>query len=289
LGRREADRPFFLLLTYNGPYGLGPSLNKPPRNRHADYYADKMLPSFPRNPIHPWQENNRAFMNNIGAMRRYAAEISGVDDGVGAVMDTIKALGLDDDTVVVFTADQGLGCGQHGLWGMGDHSRPLHAFDPTMHVPLVFRHTGGIRANQRNPRIVANYDLMPTILGYLGLGDRLPNAPPSPGRDFSQMLRGESQTWNDVAFYEFEDTRAIRTDAWKLILRHPSGPHELYDLIKDPGEWLNLFESEQHAGEREKLRKQLTEFFDRYAHPKYDLWKGGSAQTGLLVHGKSTD
>ncbi len=137
LRQNHDHRPFFLLLTYNGPYGLGGSMLQPASNRHADYYADKTLVSFPRNPIHPWLRDNRQFMNNITSMRRYAAEISGVDDGVGEVMATIDRLGLDEQTLVVFTADQGLGCGQHGLWGMGDHTRPLHAFDSTMHIPLI--------------------------------------------------------------------------------------------------------------------------------------------------------
>ncbi len=283
LQQRTADQPFFLLLAYNGPYGLGQSLNNPPRNRHAEYYAQKTLPSFPRNPIHPWQENNRAFMNNIAAMRRYAAEISGVDDGVGTVLQTLSRLGLDQRTLVVFTADQGLGCGQHGLWGMGDHTRPLHAFDPTMHIPLLFRHSGGILENQRSDLLVANYDLMPTILGYLGLGARMPGNPASPGRDFSPTLRGQSQSWENVVFYEFENTRAIRTDAWKLVLRHPEGPNELYDLRQDPGEWLNLFADQRLAEQREELTRRLATFFDRYADPKYDLWKGGTAQTVRLT------
>lgn len=283
LKQRTSDQPFFLLLTYNGPYGLGQSLLKPARNRHAAYYADKTLPSFPRNPIHPWQHDNRSFMNNLVSMRRYAAEISGVDDGVGTLLHTISRLGLDEQTLIVFTADQGLGCGQHGLWGMGDHTRPLHAFDPTMHVPLVFRHPGGIEEDQRCNRIVANYDLMPTILGYLGLGTKMPASPSSPGRDFSPMLRGQEQKWTDVAFYEFENTRAIRTDAWKLVLRHPSGPNELYDLLKDPGEWMNLFQEPVFAEQRAALTEQLVSFFGRYADPNYDLWKGGTSQTARLT------
>jgi len=77
---QNRERPFFLFLAFNGPYGLGGSLLKPARNRHAAYYADKTLPCFPRRPIHPWQHNNREYINNPQAMRRYAAECSGVDD-----------------------------------------------------------------------------------------------------------------------------------------------------------------------------------------------------------------
>lgn len=274
------EKPFFLMLTYNGPYGLGPSLLNKARNRHADYYADKQLPSFPRNPIHPWQYNNREYMNNPVSMRRYASEISGIDDGVGRILEVIHQLGLDEKTLVIFTADQGLGCGQHGLWGMGDHTRPLHAFDPTMRIPLIFRHPGRISAGSHSKMMVANYDMMPTILGYLGLKDRQPTKPVSPGRDFSVVLTGKSIKWNDVIFYEYINTRAIRTEQWKLIMRL-EGPDELYNVEKDPGEWVNLYNNKAYVEVQSNLSQQLSDFFQRYADPKYDLWKGGSSQTIL--------
>ncbi|MCH7493257.1 sulfatase-like hydrolase/transferase, partial [bacterium] len=157
--RQNKDRPFFLYLAYNGPYGLGGSLLNTARNRHAKYYADKQLPSFPREPVHPWLLNNRAYINNITSMRRYAAEVSGVDDGVGRIMETLAELGLERDTLLIFTADQGLAGGQHGLWGMGDHSRPLHTFDGTIHIPLVVRHPGKIPPGRRADEMVSNYDL----------------------------------------------------------------------------------------------------------------------------------
>src|SRR5262245_47319792 len=122
-------RPFFLFLAYNGPYGLGASLKNKARNRHAGYYADKELKSFPREKAHPWLVSNEQFLNDPGARRRYAAEVSGIDDGVGRVLEALKKHGLDEKTLVVFTADQGWCGGQHGVWGMGDHTRPLTAFD----------------------------------------------------------------------------------------------------------------------------------------------------------------
>ena len=79
--------------------------------------------------MNPWLNSQKQLLNDVEAIRRYAAEMSGVDNGVGRVLDASKATNLDDQTLVVFTADQGLSCGQHGFWGMGDHTRPLTAFD----------------------------------------------------------------------------------------------------------------------------------------------------------------
>lgn len=278
---KNKERPFFLFLAYNGPYGLGASLNNKARNRHADYYADKELKSFPREKVHPWLLNNKPFLNDLGAMRRYAAEISGVDDGVGRVLEALKKHSLDERTLVVFTADQGLCAGQHGIWGMGDHTRPLSAFDEMMHVPLIWRQPKSVAVGKKSDLLVSNYDFLPTVLDHLGLKDKTPAKPALPGHSYAKALRGEGVEWGDAVFFEFENTRVIRTAEWKLVTRFPDGPNELYDLKGDPGEKTNLFDREAHAEVRKKLVKRLDEFFDKYADPKYDLKRGGESKSGL--------
>ncbi len=277
------ERPFFLFLAYQGPYGLGGQLLEERANRHAAYYADKELPSFPREPAHPWLHNNKQYLGNPKAIRRYAEELSAVDDGVGRVLETLKRAGLDGTTVVVVTADQGWGGGQRGIWGMGDHTRPLHAFDETMHVPLLWRHPGRIPAGRRVGRLVSNYDFLPTLAGYLGLESELPRAPRLSGRDYGAFLRGEEPPWEDVVFFEFENTRAIRTADRKLVRRVPEGPDELYDLREDPGERTNLVDRPERATERDALGRRLDAFFAAHADPRYDLWKGGASKTRRLV------
>ncbi|HOD82514.1 MAG TPA: sulfatase-like hydrolase/transferase [Phycisphaerae bacterium] len=280
--RQNKDRPFFLFLAYNGPYGLGASLLRPTRNRHAAAYAESEMPSFPRLSAHPWLHNNRQYLNNVQAMRRYAAECSGVDDGVGEVMACLKGLGLDKRTLVVYSADQGWGGGQHGIWGMGDHTRPLHAFDETMHVPLIFRWPGVVQAGATSDAMVSTCDWMPTLLALLEAGD-MPAKPPSPGRDFSPILRGRKVDWEQVVYYEFENTRAIRTADWKLIRRHPSGPDELYHLARDAGEANNLIGQADHDRQQRELGHRLDAFFARYADPQYDLWRGGRSKAGRIL------
>ena len=281
--RQNKNHPFFLFLAYNGPYGLGQSLQNPARNRHAAYYAEKELKSFPRMPVHPWLQDNRQYINNLTAIRRYAAEVSGIDDGVGRILETLEYLGLKQTTLVIFTADQGLCGGHHGMWGMGDHSRPLHTYDETCHIPLIFRHPTGIPAGRRMDIMVSNYDLMPTVLSYLGFKDRIPKKPEPPGRDYSAALRGRQVKWDNVIFYEFENSRMIRTPDWKYTRRFPGGPDELYDLRSDAKERENLVNQTKHDGIQKKLAERLDAFFNRYANPKYDLWRGGGSKTYLLT------
>jgi arylsulfatase A-like enzyme len=272
------DRPFFLLVAYNGPYGLGESLSHPARNRFAGYYADKELRSFPREPMHPWLHGNKQHLNNLASMRRYAAEISGVDDGVGRILAALEEQGLEDDTLVIYTADQGLAGGQGGFWGMGDHTRPRTAYDWTMHVPLVFRDPGRIPAGRRSGLLVSNYDLLPTMLDHLGLKDKTPKHPPLPGRSYAAALAGIESPWEDVVYFEYEDVRAIRTSHWKYIRRSPSGPDELYNLEADPAERTNLVDRPAQAGIQATLGRQMKAFFDRYVDPRYDRTRGGASK-----------
>jgi arylsulfatase A-like enzyme len=280
---QNRDRPFFLFLAYNGPYGLGASLQRPARNRHGAYYADKALKSFPREPAHPWLKQNHQFLGDLTAIRRYAAEVSGIDDGVGRILGTLDRLALTRDTLVVFTADQGLCAGQHGLWGMSDHGRPLNTYDETCHIPLVFCHPDAIAAGRKSDLMVSNYDFLRTILSYLGLRDRIPAKPQGPGRDYSPVLHGRTPEWENVTFFEIENTRMIRTPEWKYTRRFPEGPDELYDLRSDPGERTNLIDRAEHANTRSRLAARLEAFFVRYAEPKYDLWHGGGSKTLLLT------
>jgi arylsulfatase A-like enzyme len=280
------DRPFFLYLAYNGPYGLGASMLEPSRNRHAAYYADKELKSFPREKMDRRLTGNKKLLDNVAAMRRYAAEISGVDDGVGRIMAALEANNLADDTLVIFTADQGLAAGQNGFWGMGDHTRPLSAFDWTTHVPLIYWYPGHIRAGQRSKILISNYDFMPTILEYLGMKDRLSMKPASPGRSYSKWLTRQrppdDDAWDNTVFFEFENTRSIRTSNWKFIGRFPQGPNELYDLHNDPDERKNLVDRPAFAATQSDLHDRLVSFFNRYADPRYDLSRGGRSKAPRL-------
>ncbi len=276
------EQPFFLFLSYNGPYGLGPLLLNPPRNRHYNTYAEELFPSFPRGEKHPWLFNNHEYFNNVVAIRRFAAELSGIDDSVGTVLETLLELGIDQDTLIVFCADQGWVGGQNGLWGMGDHTRPLTAFDGMLHIPLIFRHTTRIRPGQTSDVMVGNYDFMPTLLSYLGLSKSENLNAKSPGRDFSEVLNGKTIRWQNLVFYEMENVRSIRTSTAKYVHRHPDGPHELYDLETDPGEKVNLYGQSAQSELQKRLSEGLTAFFELHADPKYDLYRRGGSKTKLL-------
>lgn len=282
--RADGGDPFFLFLAYNGPYALGRLLLRDGQNRHAAYYADKPLDSFPRQPPHPWQLNNRDFLNNPTSIRRVATEISGIDDGVGEVLAALRRNTIEENTIVIFVADQGWVGGHGGFFGMGDHTQPLTARDGMMRIPTIWRQPGRIGRGLQSNRMISNYDLMPTLLAQVGLADRMPVAPASPGRDYSAALTGNefaSADPQDAVYYEFENLRCVRTATHKYVHRHPNGPHELYDLQQDPEEFVNLAEQPEHRQLADSLREKLFRFYRRHAEPQYDLWNGGTSQVRL--------
>jgi arylsulfatase A-like enzyme len=169
---------------------------------------------------------------------------------------------------------------------MGDHTRPLGAFEGMMRVPLIFRHRGKIAAGTTSDHLVSNYDFMPSLVDYLGVtvpeSDRKSKVV-SPGRSYAQTLRGQSQSWDEVIFYEMENVRAIRTSDWKYVRRFHDGPDELYDMTRDTEERTNLADAAEQSSMKAQLENQLVAFFDKYVDPKYDLYRGGASKSKLLT------
>jgi arylsulfatase A-like enzyme len=132
--------------------------------------------------------------------------------------------------------------------------------------------------------LVSNVDFLPTMLDYLGLKRTARPQPALPGRSFAAALRGDDiPQWDNTVFYEFENVRSIRTDRWKYIERFRQEPNELYDLQADPAERNNLIDLAEHAETRRALQRRLHAWFDRVADPKWDLWKGGTSKSGLMM------
>jgi arylsulfatase A-like enzyme len=258
----------------------------------------------PQNPVHPylreWAKTMRMpvkvvggtyawaaidALNNQQAMNKIAAEMTMVDDGVGAVLAALDESGLADDTIVVFLSDQGSAYGQLGLWGNSSWGAPAPAYRANMQIPLIMRHPGRVPPGSSNNLMVDEFDLFPTLLDYLGLGDlKIAN---TPGQSFARALTGETIDWDDTVFFEYIDTRVIQTRRWKYTKRFLATPNELYDLASDPGETRNVVDDPKLRATVAELDARLTEFFDDYADPRFDIWNGGTAKATLFYGGRN--
>jgi arylsulfatase A-like enzyme len=300
---QSKKRPFFLMLSYNGPYVLPPTVLDPPNTRHAAWY-EAHPPKPVGDPVHPYLEAfAKTFPDNIPlrggnvgkaaiesltnprAMVNVASEVTMVDDGVGKVLATLDKSGLAKNTLVVFMSDQGSAYGQHGLWGNSSWGAPYPAYNANMQIPLIVRHPGRVKAGSRSDHTINEFDLLPTLLDYLGLGDRA--IAHSPGVSHAALLRGGAPGAEQPVFWEYITTRVIQTRQWKLVKRFLDTPDELYDLASDPGENRNLAIDPAHAAVMADLSAQLNAFFERYADPQWDVWRGGTAKATLVYGGRN--
>jgi arylsulfatase A-like enzyme len=296
----ESDRPFFLYLTYNAPYGHWPSIRGPARNRFARLYDNTKMKSIPREGLCPeaiarflmrYQESSAEIdysahlqiPNDLTSLRNYFSQVTMVDDGVGRVLEALQQQGLDENTLVIYTADHGFSLGHHGFWGHGQATWPANAHRAAYSVPLLVRHASQILPVQVSNWLVSQIDLFATILDYVGLGHVEANQN-SPSRSFAPLLCGRRFDWEDVVFLEQEEVRAIRTREWLCMKRFKEGhgypfQDELYDLIRDPAEKNNLIEVPEYAAVAESLSARIDAFFNQYSEPTYNLWQGGTVKS----------
>lgn len=196
------------------------------------------------------------------ALAQYYASISGIDEGIGRLLDELEAQGLREKTLVVYTSDHGLNCGHHGIWGKGNSTVPLNMVEESIRVPLIFNQPGLAGARQAPAALVDHCDLFATLLEYAGAA--LPAGPTRyPGRSFLPELKGAGPIsgWKTAQMGEYGNLRMIRTTTHKLVRRYPEGPCELHDLEADPRETVNLFSSPDHQALVEQLTAELEEYF----------------------------
>jgi arylsulfatase A-like enzyme len=304
----DDEKPFFLYVGFNGPYTMSPTGFGPdPQNPfYKDYeevefepfkehFSETML-SMITQPYDPNADPELVATDPMGMLKAMNAELfdylrmhndptsraniaaqnAMVDHGVGVIMKALERNKLEEDTLVLYLSDHAMPWGHHGWWAAGV-GFPQVMYDQNVHIPFIMRHTGHIEANRVPDHMVSEYDVMPTILDYLGFGDvEIEN---SPGKSFAPLLKGEDiESWEEEVYFEHEETRCIRTPQysyWKR-LEGMEAENELYDLVKDPGEYENVYGKRGYKKIADELDKKVVKFFEKYSDPRYDLWNGGS-------------
>jgi len=186
------------------------------------------------------------------ANRFYDGEIAGMDAQIGRLLDHLRALGLEDRTLIAATADHGESLGEHG-----EDTHGLYVYDATLAVPLLVRLPSAIRAGTRVTSLVSGVDLAPTVLELMGL----PPMPGVQGRSAAAAFRGETLPEREPVYaeslygeraYGWAPLHAIRSSKAKFI----DAPRpELYDLERDPAETINT--APARAAEASEWRSKL--------------------------------
>jgi len=267
---RRAE-PFWLSLNYTAPHY--PWIDAHPRE-YTDLYAGCPFESCPQERPHPWTAygnpaTDEGFRRPRESLIGYFAATTAMDAGIARVLRELDKLELTQSTLLIFMSDNGMNCGQHGIWGKGNGTRPQNMYDTSVKVPCLIAQPGRI-APGVSDALLSGYDLFPTLLAYLGLADS--PARPRPGRSFSALLEGRALRRDDavVVYDEYGPVRMVRTREWKYVHRYPDGPHELYDLRNDAGERRNVVDDATYRATVAMLRARLAEWFACYVDPALD-------------------
>jgi arylsulfatase A-like enzyme len=322
IGGQSPDKPFFLYLSYNGPYNLPPLVTRPPANRHAKYYVEH-VPEFPQEPVHPFLRRAAIEESSVEDVQREQADYKawGVDDAEsigehGAAPElsygwqTIHA--LNNKTAMINLAsemtmiDDGVGRLLEVLDQQGFADNTIVVF--TSDQSSAFGQHGlwgnsswarphpAYNEHMQIPLIVRQ----PAVVPEASSSDRIVNQydifptllelvgmqdisiEDSPGKSFGPILRGENQEWVDTTFYEYITVRSIVNQNWKYVKRLFGEPRELYNLTADPAENINLLGDPKYAEVSQRLDAELDEFFLSHANEKYDPWRGGTGKAVLM-------
>ncbi len=285
----KEDKPFYLGVHYTAPHSPWTNGNHP--IELTSLYDDCPFETCKVREPHPWAIYSTApdaptpetAKNPRENLKGYFAAVTGVDRSVGRIIERLKELQIYDNTLVIFTADNGFNCGHHGIWGKGNGTFPLNMYDTSIKVPFIMRHPEVIKPGRVCKTMVSGYDFMPTILEYVGIEN--PECDELPGKSFYNQLILDKESPNSrpvVVFDEYGPVRMIRTSEYKYIYRYPYGPDEFYNLIKDPEEEINCINKLEYADTIKQLKIQMDEWFKKYVNPDMDGTKERVSGNGQI-------
>lgn len=190
-------------------------------------------------------------------MRDYLACVASMDDNVGRLLEYLDKNGLADNTIVVYTSDQGFFLGDHNWFDK------RFMYEESLRMPFLVRWPGQVKAGSVSNGMILNVDFAPTLLAAAGL----PVPADMQGRSFLPLLRGETPAdWRTSMYYRYyhypQDHKVqphygVRTATHKLIYFNKIDQWELYDLQKDPHELKNLAADPAHAETFKKLKDEM--------------------------------
>lgn len=190
-------------------------------------------------------------------IKDYLRCIASVDDNVGRVLDYLDASGLAENTLVIYSSDQGFFLGEHGWYDK------RWMYEESLRMPFVARWPGRIPAGLRVPHMIQNIDYAPTFLEAAGLPvpDRIQGA-----SLVELMAGGDPTSWRDSIYYHYYEFPAVhmvakhygvRTERHKLIHYYETDEWECFDLEEDPLELSNVYSDPAYASVIEDLEREL--------------------------------
>jgi arylsulfatase A-like enzyme len=252
--KEHRDRPMFLL--------LAPPVPHDPRVAPKQFMEmyDPAKITLPKNfmPMHPFDNGELNVRDEKLAptprtpeeMRRHIADyyacISCLDHHTGRILDAVKELGLADNTIIIYTSDQGLSVGgRHGLMGKQNLYEEFKS-------PLIIAGPGVPKG--KSDALIYLYDLFPTCCDLAGL----PIPKECEGASLVPIMKGEKTRLRELLFAPYKDCqRMVRDERWKLLWYPKINRFQLFDLSKDPWEIDDLSDKPEHAAKFAEMKKHM--------------------------------
>lgn len=205
-------------------------------------------------------------------IKDYMRVVAAVDANVGRVLDALESNGLDDETIVIYTSDQGFFLGDHGWFDK------RWMYEESLRTPLLVRWPGVVKPGSVNRDLVMNLDLAETVLGM----GNLPAPAAMQGESLVPLLRGDTPPdWRDAIYYQYFEYPGwhmvrrhygVRTARYKLIHYYEQDVNawELFDLMRDPNEMHSVYGNAEYASVVADMKRRLTALRAQYAVPEHD-------------------
>jgi arylsulfatase A-like enzyme len=198
-------------------------------------------------------------------IKDYLRCVAAVDDSIGRLLDYLEKSGLAENTIVVYSSDQGFYLGEHGWFDK------RWMYEESLRQPLVMRWPGMIRPGTRIRQLTQNIDFAPTFIQAAGL--EVPQD--IQGKSLVPLFADTDPPWRDAIYYHYYDGGrhgvarhyGVRDDRYKLIHFYDTDDWELYDLQHDPNEMRSEYKNPEYRAIAERMKSKLAALRSRYRVP----------------------
>ena len=241
----------------------------PPRSINKEQLVDWNAAYGPKNRAMRkanYNEHDQTKWNYQRYIKDYLRVVTAVDENIGRMLEYLDKSGLSENTVVIYSSDQGFYLGEHGWFDK------RWMYEPSLRTPLLIRWPGKVKKGGVSDEMVSNLDFAPTMLDVAGLS--IPDD--MQGRSFLPMLHGrEIGDWRKSFYYRYyegsghnvAEHEGVRDERYKLIHFHTLNEWELFDLDRDPDEMRSEYNNPEFANVRKRLEAELVRLKRLYEVP----------------------
>lgn len=267
----KGEAPFFLFVGLKSPHlpfayppryeNLLENVKIPKPDTYHEDYSETGKPAFMEDNLIRIEEFKGGGIPYFGSwdkyIKSYYRSSQALDDAMGVILDELDQAGVSDETLVIYSSDQGYTLGEHG------NTEKHYAYEEVIRIPMLVRWPQVVKPAVRRKELALNIDVMPTILDAAGVA--LPGD--VSGKSWMPLLanpKANVSSWRDAFLFKQESPGsaipgqiAVRTQRYKLITYQSFPDMELYDLKKDPGEVHNLVNNPDYINVLKSMQKKL--------------------------------